>query len=94
MNIPLRRSTMLLLPTLTVFLAACGGEGTEAASESQPATETAPAEAAEPSLLDPNTATREQLLAVDGLTEPAVDALIAARPYDDMLEADAALELR
>ena len=91
MNIPLRRSTMLLLPTLTVLLAACGGEGTEAASESPATTGAAPAEAAEASLLDPNSATREQLLAVDGLTEPAVDALIAARPYGDMLEADAAL---
>lgn len=35
-------------------------------------------------MLDPNTATREQLMAVPGMSAAAADALIAGRPYDDM----------
>lgn len=94
MNTSLRRSTLVLVPTLTVLLAACGGEPSDAASEAQSAPEAAPAAptaTAEATLLDPNSATREQLLTVDGLDEAAVDALIAGRPYEDMLEADAVL---
>lgn len=39
-------------------------------------------------LVDPDTATREELLAVPGLDATTVDALIAGRPYADMLEVD------
>ena len=42
-------------------------------------------------LLDPNTATREQLVAVPGMTPAAADALIAGRPYANMTAVDAAL---
>lgn len=42
-------------------------------------------------MLDPNTATREELLGVPGMTAAAADALIAGRPYADMLAADKAL---
>ena len=44
----------------------------------------APAAQASGALLDPNDATREQLLAVPGMTAPVADALIAGRPYADM----------
>lgn len=94
MNVSLRRSGVLLVPTLTLWLAACGGEASEAASEAPSTPEAATAETAAPAgaaLLDPNDAARDQLLAADGLTEPAVDALIAGRPYGDMLEVDAVL---
>jgi hypothetical protein len=42
-------------------------------------------------LLDPNTATRDQLAAVPGMTPGAADALVAGRPYASMLAVDAAL---
>jgi DNA uptake protein ComE-like DNA-binding protein len=42
-------------------------------------------------LLDPNTATREQLAAVPGMPGHLVDALVAGRPYADMLAVDKAL---
>jgi DNA uptake protein ComE-like DNA-binding protein len=41
--------------------------------------------AARGALLDPNTATREQLVAVPGMTAAAADALVAGRPYADMV---------
>ena len=42
-------------------------------------------------MLDPNSATKEQLVAVPGMTAAAADALIAGRPYQDMLAVDKAL---
>lgn len=42
-------------------------------------------------LLDPEAATREQLLAIPGLNEAAADALLAGRPYEDMRAVDRVL---
>jgi DNA uptake protein ComE-like DNA-binding protein len=42
-------------------------------------------------MLDPNAATKEQLVALPGMTPAAADALIAGRPYADMTAADKAL---
>jgi DNA uptake protein ComE-like DNA-binding protein len=42
-------------------------------------------------MLDPNVATREELIAVPGMTAPAADALIAGRPYQTMVAVDQAL---
>ena len=42
-------------------------------------------------MLDPNSATKEQLVAVSGMTAAAADALIAGRPYQDMVAVDRAL---
>ena len=42
-------------------------------------------------MLDPNAATKEQLVAVPGMTAAAADALIAGRPYQDMVAVDKAL---
>jgi DNA uptake protein ComE-like DNA-binding protein len=42
-------------------------------------------------MLDPNAATKEQLTAVPGMTAAAADALIAGRPYQDMVAVDKAL---
>jgi DNA uptake protein ComE-like DNA-binding protein len=42
-------------------------------------------------MLDPNAATKEQLAAVPGMTPQAADALVAGRPYADMVAADKAL---
>lgn len=42
-------------------------------------------------MLDPNAATKEQLVAVPGMTAAAADALIAGRPYQDMVAVNKAL---
>lgn len=79
---------------LALLVAACGGEPAGEAPASQPAAEAEPAAAPAgeaDALLDPNQATRDQLLAVEGLDEAAVDALLSGRPYDDMLQVDAVL---
>ena len=47
--------------------------------------------AATGAMLDPDAATREQLIAVPGMTAPAADALIAGRPYETMVAVDQAL---
>jgi len=85
-----RTSTPIVL--LGTLLAACGGETAREA----PPSSAAPAEeverpAAAPALLDPNEADRDTLLRVEGLDAAAVDALLAGRPYADMLEVDAVL---
>jgi DNA uptake protein ComE-like DNA-binding protein len=60
---------------------------TAPAPETTPAT--APATAS--GMLDPNSATRDQLVAVPGMTPAAADALIAGRPYQDMVAVDKVL---
>ncbi len=42
-------------------------------------------------MLDPNSATKEQLVALPGMNAAAADALIAGRPYADMTAVDKAL---
>lgn len=95
-----------LLGTATVFVALAGcqeapQEGVEgeagavaAAPEAAPA---APAVAETPAsgtLLDPNAATREELLRVPNVDGALADALIAGRPYPDMLAVDRVLAAR
>ena len=42
-------------------------------------------------MVDPNSATKEQLAAVPGMTAAAADAIVAGRPYQDMVAVDKAL---
>lgn len=42
-------------------------------------------------LLDPNNATRDELLAVQGMPGHVVDAIVAGRPFEDMRAVDQAL---
>lgn len=85
--------------TLTALFVACGGEAVEetppsdaaAASEAPSSPDDSDVANVASTLLDPNEAGRDALLAVEGLDEEAVDALIGGRPYVDMLEVDAAL---
>ena len=42
-------------------------------------------------MIDPNDATRDELIARTGMSDAAADALVAGRPYDDMVEVDAVL---
>jgi len=89
----MHRST-LLLAFLALPLAACGGtetdSGSEAPAETPAAEAPAPAPDTEP-LLNPNQASEAQLLAVPGMTAETAAAVLAARPFTDMLEVDALL---
>jgi DNA uptake protein ComE-like DNA-binding protein len=81
--------------------AAATAAGTSAPAPSVPATSAgamatdssaAPAAATtSAAMLDPNTATRDQLLTVAGMTAPAADALVAGRPYKTMVAVDQTL---
>lgn len=62
--------------------------GAPAPADSPAATTAAPAEGA---FLDPNTATREQLLTIPGITPELADAVVAGRPYQDMRGVNAKL---
>jgi DNA uptake protein ComE-like DNA-binding protein len=81
---------MLLLVT-----GACQGDAADTDTTAMAATDTimAPATstAADGAMLDPNSASRDQLMSVPGMNAAAADALIAGRPYSTMLGADSAL---
>nr|MBA2572721.1 membrane lipoprotein lipid attachment site-containing protein [Gemmatimonadota bacterium] len=64
-----------------------------ATAPAQPAvTSEAPAPApADGAMLDPNQATREQLLTFPNMNEAAADALVAGRPFADMRAVDRVL---
>jgi DNA uptake protein ComE-like DNA-binding protein len=62
-----------------------------AAAPSDTTTVAAGGGTAQGTLLDPNTATREQLLAVPGLPEHVADAIVGGRPYTDMRDVNKAL---
>jgi DNA uptake protein ComE-like DNA-binding protein len=73
-----------------VTLLACGPEAGERVDETPAAAATGDV-AVEAKLIDPNSATREQVLSTPGMTEGAGEALLSGRPYDDMLEVDRVL---
>jgi DNA uptake protein ComE-like DNA-binding protein len=94
-------ATLLGATTLLVGLFGCA-DAPEANEIAEAPVAAAPAEApvaaqggaeapVDAALLDPNVATREDLLAVPGLDQAAADAIITGRPYDDMLAVDRAL---
>lgn len=72
------------------MLVACGPEASDRAEDATPAVATGDVDAAA-KLIDPNSASREQALSTPGMTEAAAEALLAGRPYDDMLEVDRVL---
>lgn len=91
-----------LLAVVLLALPACTDE---AAETGEPAGASAPVPAAsapaaasravaEGTLLDPNEASREQLMGYASLDAPVADELIAGRPYSDMLEVDRVLSGR
>ena len=94
----IRRGTTVSGACALVVLMGCGNgaeEAPEAAPETPPAA-AAPAEPAPPSdaFLDPDAATREELLALPGFDAALADALVAARPFPTMVEVDAVLAPR
>lgn len=90
---------MQLVPALALW--ACADRSDSAADTATPAnaatttgatTQTAAAgEVQRGQLLDPNSASREELLAAPGLDSATVTTLIAGRPYADMVAVDAVL---
>lgn len=97
MHARIRRLRLLSLVPL-LALAACGETADTGEMEEAPAADTAaPApgmEAESPQadgLLDPNEATEEQLVAIQGIDADLASTLIAGRPYDDMLAVDSVL---
>ena len=84
---------------LALSIVACDAsrEGDQATDTTAPAaTETTTSAgstetAASAAFLDPNAATREQLLALPGIDSAAADALVRGRQYDNMTAVDRAL---
>ena len=92
-----RQSTLTALAgavALMLVIAACES-GSGDAADTGAAAQTAPAQGAtaagDTGFLDPSTATREQLIAVPGMTAAAADALVASRPYENMVAVDRVL---
>jgi DNA uptake protein ComE-like DNA-binding protein len=96
-----RISAAARVAALPLLLAACGRPADRAADSTVVRDTAAPSVAAAPAtpatidtaagettqgsaLLDPNTATRQQLMAA-GLADHVADAIIAGRPYENML---------
>ena len=69
---------------------AIGPAATDSPMAATPGDSMAPATAAS-GFLDPNAASREELLAVPGMTPQLADAVIAGRPYQDMRGVNARL---
>ena len=90
--------TLLGAVMLTFVLTACGGGdvrdaqagATSAATGAADTSAAAARSAATTSgaLIDPDAATREQLLAIPGLNATIVDAIVAGRPYRTMTAVD------
>jgi DNA uptake protein ComE-like DNA-binding protein len=83
------------LMALCVSLAACVDETNEAAlpADSAVVADTSAAAAAQPAtgqeeMINPESASRDELLAIPHIDETVADAVIAGRPYGDMLAVD------
>ena len=68
------------------------GDTTQAVGGAAAASDSAAGQAgAQGALLDPNTATRDQLVAIPGMDAATADAIVAGRPYENMLAVDRVL---
>lgn len=76
---------------LVLAAVACSGGDADDAAANPDTLDTSAPPVAVVGMLDPETATREQLLGVPGMTEESADAIIAARPIENMLEVDGLL---
>jgi DNA uptake protein ComE-like DNA-binding protein len=90
-----RPSLVPLALVLAVSAIACAErsrEGDQTADTAAATTESsAGSVAGSETFLDPNTASREELLALPGMDSTAADALVRGRQYDNMLAVDRAL---
>ena len=92
----MRKLVLVAALTGTAALAACSGATDEAATAEATteaaATEAAPAAAVAPVIVDANTATEQQLAGIAGVTPEIAKAIVAGRPYADVVAFDAALK--
>ena len=98
------RTPLLVASTLVVALAGCQDAAEEAPDAAAVPVASAPADASvavppsvaatDGAFLDPNVASREELLGVPGLDAPLADAIVAGRPYADMRGVDRVLASR
>ena len=96
-----RYTSRMLAAAVALTLGACAGGDDRAGDTAAAATGdtlgarsdtlTTTTSTATGALLDPNSATAEQLQAVPGMTPAAAQALVAGRPYGDMVAVDRAL---
>jgi DNA uptake protein ComE-like DNA-binding protein len=100
----------LMLVSALAVLAACQSGGDDAAAGAADDTAAAPVAAAAPDsaapagagapavaaggMLDPNAATREELMAIPGMDAALADSLVAKRPFENMLAVDRVLAAR
>lgn len=85
---------LLCAASLLLALPACAGKD-DAATDSTttatipapapPASEAAASMTAASGMLDPNTATRDQLMALPGMDAATADAIVTGRPHENML---------
>ena len=88
-----------LVPVAFALSAVACGDGTRDTDQASDTTAPAAAETtasagsteASTTFLDPNTATREQLLALPGMDSAAAEAVLRGRQYDNMAAVDRAL---
>ena len=86
-------ATLVAAALMVSTMAACESGSGDAADSGAAATSPAQgaSAASDSGFLDPSTATRERLVAVPGMTAAAADALVAGRPYQDMVAVDRVL---
>jgi DNA uptake protein ComE-like DNA-binding protein len=91
------RVRSLLVPVALMLVAsalACtksSRESDQAADTTAATTEATGSMATSETFLDPNTVSREDLVALPGMDATAADAVIRGRPYQNMLQVDGAL---
>jgi len=95
------RGAGVLAAFSALLLAGCGDGGADTdAMESdmgdmpaamEPGAEPMEPATSGPAFVDPNQASRDELAGVEGMSAAAADALIAGRPYSDMLAVDRVL---
>ncbi len=90
-----RYLSLLVLPAMFACSPAddraAAGAADSAANTAAMAPDSAAAQAGAGAMLDPNSATREQLAAVPGMTDSAAAQIVAGRPFADMTSVNRAL---
>lgn len=83
---------LLRAASLLLVVTACAGKDAAATDSANTATTSAPAApggsestSVASGMLDPNTATRDQLMALPGMDATTADAIVAGRPHENML---------
>ena len=88
-----RLTTVCTLLLLSTVIGACGGDpDTADETPTQETRESAANSGSHMGLINPNLASEQELLALEGLREGAVSAIADARPFFDMVSLDNTLD--